>query len=208
MKKTKTLNLIQILSVLLLICLCVSGIGVANSWFTTSGKNVLVEVYIGAINLKVMQGETEINTNKSEYIDISGEILPDEAKALNLTLKNGETASDGYYIRYKIEFCVGSIDGNDVVLDGVEISGYNQQTDSEAGFKQETDGWLYYKNASGQNDKYQAGLNLSIIGAFTIPYEEFVDEDGNSILNCSNLKIKIYVEGSVTGEFTEEGENG
>ena len=207
MKKTKALNLIQILSVLLLIGLCMSCIGVGNSWFTTSGKNVLVEVYIGAINLKVMQGETEINSNKDSYIGIDGEIMPDTLKTLNLTLKNGETGSDGYFIRYKIDFCVGSIDGEDVVLNS-EISGYALQTASMAGFKQESDGWLYYKNASGQNQKYQAGANLSIIGGFTIPYEEFVDENGNPILNCSTLKIKVYIEGGVTGVFTEEGANG
>lgn len=197
MKKYKSLNLIQILSVILLINVCIAFIGTTNAWFTTSGYNIMLDVQIGAINMKVLQDSTELDSENSSYITLNKEILPDEQNELNLNLKNKESAGcEGYYVRYKIEFYASN-----TILTDAEIVGFAEQSSSLAGFVKDGD-WFYYKNTAGDMEKYSGGTNLSMMTGFIIPYSSFVT-DGNFVLNADCLKIKVVVQGSTTGTFEE-----
>ncbi len=198
MKTKFKFSLIRVLSVIiLLMCICLP-IGATNSWFNVGGKNLLLEVNIGSINMSVYQGETEINIDKESYVNFSGEIVPDKLNSLTLSLKNNEASgTDSYYVRYKIEIVALNRAGG-TVLDGT-ITGASAPTTSTAGFVLGADDWFYYQNNDGEKAKYPGGANLTMLTGFTIPYSQFE----SAKFNMDIVKIVVTVEGSTLADFSE-----
>lgn len=198
MKIKNRLSTIKITSVLvILMCVLCGFMGITNSWFTESGKQINILINVGNINFNIYQGDRKIESNESSYITLNQTIVPDVNNVLNLTLKNENMATNSYYIRYKIEFYVRNV-SEDIKLENVSISGYTMANAVNNGFFNGGDGWFYYGNQSNVQQTYAKNTVSTLIGGFVVPYSEYLDGNLNPKFNCEDLKIVLSLEGSQT----------
>ncbi len=197
-------NSILILA-LILICACVFvPMMVVQAWFTAGeGKSIEIVAHIADINIKLYQvddqnNETNIESDTPTYIDLTNggenlEILPDEQYSLHLVLKNEDVGATSVKLRFSIEFYISTSDGDQLI--NSEIIGYTNPTNDSNGFiYSNTDNYYVYSSLDGNEQTFPSGSQVDIITGFTIPYNSFIDSNGEPILNGNNLKIVVSVE--------------
>lgn len=230
---TFSMNVLSALLVLMSLLLCV--VNPVNSWFKIEhNQGVQISVMVGNLKLKVYQNavptdeELEANPTKNEiftnkintdektstpqYITLGGEIKPDEPVSLTLILANKDAGSASMYVRFKFEVYVRKINSSNdpehELLQGVEVSGFDEPEGTTNGFVKNGDYYYYQKSSTGafnnsNNVKFAKGEDVVMFTHFTVPYSAFVDTSTGElkIKNSESVYIKLIVDGSINTSF-------
>ena len=212
-KKTHSISINILSAIVILLCLFLGAVNPVNAWFTDSHKNgVQIQIEIGDLKLKVFQNNAsvagnEISTNAdnaenntNKYIELSGEITPDNPVNLKLILTNKDSGSASMYVRYKFEVYTRGISA-DTKLDGVEIAGFVAPTESAKGVVKDGD-YYYYRDNTNANALFTKGSEFTMLQTFKVPFSAFVDVNGNMLItNSATIYLKLIVEASISQTF-------
>ena len=196
-KNVKNIS-INILTVLIvLFTLLTLSISVGNAWFTSAeNRGFYVIMDIGQLNLKLYQTidskEYEIFTNSknekqktSNYVKLSGEILPEQFTDLNLTLKN-EDEGIGTCIRFKFEVYACDNSGNSTLLPVNLTLGEN--------IVQNGDYYCYGVNEdSFTYTKFNKSESLVLFTGFTLPFSSY-----EMVSSGETIKVALTIEAGNT----------
>lgn len=198
MLKKKSHNLTSVLTIfVVLLCVFLSSIGVANAWFTElNKKGVYVVFNVSQLNLKLFQitkdeklndNYIEVYTNSKnttesteKYLQLSKEIAPDEFNELRIAVSN-EDAGGAFNIRYKLEvYACGAV--TDKLLISTLSVCENNVT--------KNDGYTYYEDGDGNtlnipND----GSKINLFTGFTIPYASYA-----TLYGGETIKLVLTIE--------------
>ena len=205
MIKRKNTTKYWLLSAIVLLVVLLCTINITNSWFTSGdGLKVECEITVGKFNLQVWQvkGATEVEIYSNEdnessttksYVDLTNNnankmILPDESYGLSLKLKNADTGTESFYLRYKINLLMCGKTSSTTL--NATITGAQAPTSTTAGFVKHSNGYYYYENQAGVGQEYASNTNLLMITGFSIPYSEFYTNNYNGEI----IKIQITIE--------------
>ena len=171
-KKTSTTLVLSVL--VLLIALFMSFINMSYAWFTdgkvgNTNKSLYLYINTAEVNLGVYQRDsadvdTRLNTLNSDitepiklYYDSANAtnnlIVPGVSNNLKLVLKN-EDLGVTFGVRFKVEFYAVTAQGRVKLTSKIE--GMDAPTNSQNGFKFDTNnGYYYYQNNDGTKVAYE-----------------------------------------------------
>lgn len=197
MVKRSTYNLTHVLTVLVvLVCVLLSSFGVANAWFTDlNRKGVYVVFDVGQLNLKLYQITKDANSNdvytevytnsynvtnnSSKYININGEISPDEVNELRIAISNEDA---GGVVKIRFNFKVYACGSTDKLLTSTLSVSENIVANN--------DGYYYYQDGNQNNLSIpNDGTKIELFTGFTIPYASFA-----TLYGGETIKIVLTIE--------------
>ena len=193
----KSHNLTGVLTVfVILLCVFLSSIGVANAWFTElNKKGVYVVFNVSQLNLKLYQitkdedlndEYIEVYTNTKnttestdKYLQLKKEIVPDEFNELRIAVSN-EDAGGALNIRYKLEvYACGAITDK-LLISTLEVCENNVT---------KNDGYTYYEDDGNAIDIPNDGSKINLFTGFTIPYASYA-----TLYGGETIKLVLTVE--------------
>lgn len=207
LKKEKSLS-INILSVLLiLISLFACYFYGVNAWFSQTHNNG-VEIYIDFADLmiNVYQKENGNNrlitpiseTDSPSFINLSGGIVPDEEKSLELILGNDNAGSSPVFVRFKFELYVRGVEQDKCIAS--EIYGVDAQTATSEGFKfDEETGYYYYSDKAGNPTKVASGAIVTMMTGFIVDYENLLASGDLFNLSSESMYVVFTIDANLSG---------
>ena len=168
-------------------------------------ENSKVEILTNEINHEYNTDEIEEGQPNTEtipqYIELDGEIVPENPVDLVLILANKDTGSASMFVRFKFEIYIRGLT-SDTKIEGVTISGFKTPNETSCGFVEEDDGYYYYQDNKGNNALFAKNAEAAMMQKFTIPVSAFLDANGNMLLTHSEtIYIKLLIDGSTSSSF-------